>query len=59
MHALKGVGCVRFQRELEGFLEVTRMLFVPRLMVNVLSVSTLEDDGYRILFWDGEVLIYS
>lgn len=40
-------------------LEVTGMLFVPGLIVHVLSVSTLEDVGYRILFQDGHVLLYS
>ena len=35
------------------------MLFVPRLMVYMPSVSALEDVGYRILFWDGQVLLYS
>lgn len=30
-----------------------------RLMVHALSVSTLEDVGYRVLFQDGQVLLYS
>lgn len=56
-HAVKGVGCVKFQLESGGFLEVTWMLFVSGLMVHFLSVSTLEDDGYRVLFRDGQVLL--
>jgi hypothetical protein len=31
--------------------------FVPELKVNLLSVSTLEDMGYAVMFEDGQVLI--
>jgi len=58
MHVMKGVGCVRFQLELGGFLALTRMLFVPGLIANVLLVSTLEDVGYVVLFQDGHLLLY-
>jgi hypothetical protein len=34
MHALKGVGCIRFQLESSGSLEVVEVLFVPELKVN-------------------------
>jgi hypothetical protein len=50
MHAVKGVGCVRFQLELGGSLEVAKVLFVPELKVSLLSVSTLEDEGYGVVF---------
>jgi hypothetical protein len=39
-----------FQLELGGSLEVDEVMFVPGLMVNLLSVSVLEDDGYKVLF---------
>jgi len=56
---VKGVGCVKFDLELGGFWEVTGMVFVIWLMVHMLSISALEDDGYRVLFRDGQVLLYS
>jgi hypothetical protein len=59
MHAVKGVGCVRFQLESGGSLEVDEVLFVPELKVNLLSVSALEDMGYAVMFEDGQVLIRS
>jgi hypothetical protein len=59
MHAMKGVGCVRFQLELGGSLEVAEVLFVPKLKVNLLSVSALQDMGYAVMFEDGQVLIRS
>jgi hypothetical protein len=59
MHAVKGVGCVRFQLESNGSLEVDEVMFVPGGKVNLLLVSIFEDDGYRVLFLDGHVFIHS
>jgi hypothetical protein len=59
MHAVKGVGCVKFQLESGGSLEVDEVMFVPELKVNLLFVSTLEDMGYAVMFEDGQVLICS
>lgn len=58
-HVVNRVWCVRFQLESGGFLEVIGMLYVLGLMVHTLLVSALEDDGYRALFWDRQVLLYS
>jgi hypothetical protein len=57
-HAVEGVGWVRFQLESGGYLEVARVLLVPELRTNLLSVSALEDDGYAVLFCNGRVVIY-
>jgi hypothetical protein len=57
MHAVKGVGCVRFQLESGGSLEVAGVIYVPGL--KLLSVSTLEDMGYAVMFEGGQVLIRS
>jgi hypothetical protein len=35
------------------------VMYAPRLKVNLLSVSTLEDMGYAVTFEDGQVLIRS
>jgi hypothetical protein len=59
MHAVKGVGCVRFQLESSGSLEVVELLFVQELKVNFLSMAALEDMGYAVMFEDGQVLIRS
>jgi hypothetical protein len=53
MHAVKGVGCVRFQLESGGSLEVDEVMFVPELKVNLLFVSTLEDMGHAMVLEDG------
>jgi hypothetical protein len=56
--AVRGVGRVRFQLEYGGFLELDGVLFVPRLRVNLLSVSASEDVGYCTLFKREHVFIY-
>jgi hypothetical protein len=50
MHAVKGVGCVRFQLESRGSLEVAKVLFFPELKLSLLLVSALEDEGYGVMF---------
>jgi hypothetical protein len=56
---VEGVGIVRFQLELVGSLEVANVLYVPKLKMNLLSISAMEDSGYTIFFKDGRVLIRS
>jgi hypothetical protein len=56
-HAVKGVGCVRFQLESRVSLEVDEVMYVQELKVNLLSISALEDMGYDVMFIDGHVLI--
>ena len=46
MPAVKEVGCVRFQLESRGSLEVAEVLFVSELKESLLLVSALEDEGY-------------
>ena len=58
MHAMKGVERVRFQLESGGSLEVAEVLFVLELKVSLLLVSTLEDEGYGVVFEHGNVFIY-
>jgi hypothetical protein len=57
MHAVKGVGCVKFQLESGVSLEVDGVMYVPELRVNLLFVSTLADMGYTVMFVDGQVLL--
>jgi hypothetical protein len=55
---VRGVGCVRFQLESRGFLELVEVLFVPELPVNLLSVSALDVDGCGVVFFRGLVFLY-
>jgi hypothetical protein len=58
IHAVKGVGRVRFQLESRGSLEVAEVLFVLELKVSLLSISALEDERYGVMFQHGHVHIY-
>ena len=42
---IQGVGTIRFQLDLGEILEIHEILFVPRIRVRKLSVSSFEDDG--------------
>jgi hypothetical protein len=52
-HAVKGVRCVRFQLDSGVSLEVDEVMYVPKLKVNLLSISSLEDMRYEVMFVDG------
>eukprot|EP00253_Pinus_taeda_P015911 PITA_15911 len=54
-----GVGTLTFQRESKPPLKVTKILYVPGMRKNLISVSALEDRGYEVLFRGGQVLMYS
>lgn len=50
LRAVRGVGTVRFRLAFGESIEVNGVLFVLGLRFNLLSVSTLEDEGYGVLF---------
>ena len=53
-----GVGTVPFRREDLPPISFTDVLFVPGMKKNLISVSTLQDRGFEVLFIGSEVLIY-
>jgi hypothetical protein len=57
-YAVKGVGTTSFQLESRNSLHMNDVLFVPGLRKNLLSISALEDKGYRVAFVDGQVFIW-
>jgi len=52
------MGTISFQREPSPPLKVANVLYVPWLKKSLISVSSLEDMGYEVLFQKGQVLIY-
>jgi hypothetical protein len=56
---MKGVGSVRFQLESGGFLEVSELLYIPELIVDFLLVSSLDESGFGVVFYDGHAFLYS
>jgi len=53
----EGVGSVSFMRESQTPMTVKGVLYVPGLRKNLISVSAIEDKGYRVVFEDGQVLM--
>jgi hypothetical protein len=54
-----GSGTVSFQRESLPPMLLRNVLYVPGLKKNLISVSTIEERGYEVLFHDGQVLLFS
>jgi hypothetical protein len=53
-----GSGTVSFHRESLPPLTLAEVLYVPGLKKNLVSVSTIEEKGYEVLFRDGQVLLF-
>jgi hypothetical protein len=53
-----GCGTISFLRESLPPMTLTEVLYVLSLKKNLVSVSTIEEKGYEILFRDGQVLLF-
>ena len=57
-HDIKGVGSTSFQLKSGSIIHIDEILFVPGLRKNLLSVSALEDKGYKVAFMDGKAILW-
>jgi hypothetical protein len=53
-----GSGTISFQRESLPPMLLRDVLYVPDLKKNLISVSTIEERGYEVLFHDGHVFLF-
>jgi hypothetical protein len=53
-----GSGTISFQRESLPPMTLKEVLYVLGLKKNLVSVSTIEEKGYEVLFRDGQVLLF-
>jgi hypothetical protein len=53
-----GSGTISFQRESQPPMLLRDVLYVPSLKKNLISVSTIEERGYEVLFRDRQVLLF-
>jgi hypothetical protein len=53
---VKEVGSSTFQLDSDIPLQLSKVLYVPGMKRNVVSVSALEDKGYKVTFSEGKVL---
>ena len=55
---ITGIGSMRLRTTDRRKLTLTRVRHVPALGKNLISLGTLDDLGYTIVFLDGELSIY-
>jgi hypothetical protein len=57
-YKIEGVGSISFRLESKARLHVDEVLYVLGLKNNLLSVATLEDKGYWVIFKDKKALLW-
>ena len=55
-YAVKGSGATSLQLESNYTLHLSDVLYVPGRKRNLVSISSLEEKGYKVPFSDGKVL---
>jgi hypothetical protein len=58
-YKIEGVGSIPFRLESGARIHVDEVLYVPRLKKNLLSVATLENKGYWVIFKDMKELLWA
>jgi hypothetical protein len=59
IYTVKGVGSTSLQLDFGTPLHLSDVLFVPGMRRNLVSISTLENKGYKVVFYDGKVLVWN
>jgi len=57
-HVVKGIGEASLQLDSGNCFLIKYIFFVQNLKKNLLSISSLEDKGFRVDFLDGQVLMW-
>jgi hypothetical protein len=58
-YKIEGVGSISLRLEFGAMLHVDEVLSVPGLRKNLLSIETLEDKGYWVIFKDRKALLWA
>jgi hypothetical protein len=58
-YLIKGVGESNYKLDLGTAMKMKDVLYVPGLAKNLLSISALENKGFRVAFIDGEILMWA
>jgi hypothetical protein len=56
---VKGVGTSTFQLDAYMKLQLKEVLYVPRMKRNIVSISSLEDKGNKVIFAEGRVFAWN
>ena len=57
-HSVKGIGTCTIKLKSGNSIQLSGVLYVPGIKRNLISISTLEDDGFRITFMGRKVLAW-
>jgi hypothetical protein len=58
IYNVKGVGTSTFQLDFDMHLQLSEVLYVPGMKRNLVSISALEDKGYKVTLFEGKVLAW-
>ena len=58
-YPIKGIGESSYKLESRTSMKMKEVLYVPGLKKNLLCISSLDKKGYRVVFIDGQVLMWS
>jgi hypothetical protein len=56
---VKAVGYSSFQLDSDIPLQLSEVLYVPRMKRNIFSISSLEDKDYKVTLLEGKVLVWN
>jgi hypothetical protein len=59
IYTVKGVGTSTFQLDSNILLQLSEVLYVPGMKMNLVFVSSLEDKGYKVTFSKGKFLSWN
>ena len=57
-YSIQRIGSTSFQLDSDTNLKITKILCVPGIKKNLLSVSALEDKGFRVTFMEGKAFLW-
>ena len=58
-YIMKGIGESSYKLESGTYMKMKEVLYVQGLKKNLLSISALDNKGYRVSFIDGKVLMWT
>ena len=57
-YSIQGIGSTSFRLDSGTNLKITEILYVLGIKQNLLSISALEDKGFRVTFMEGKALLW-
>jgi hypothetical protein len=58
IYNVKGVGTSTLQLDSDVHIQLSELLYVHAMKRNIVSISALEDKGYKVTFFEGKLLAW-